>query len=148
MTAETERPHALIIEDEIIIAMGLQAQLTDLGYGSFAFAGAERQAYEQARLKCPDLVTVDVGLLDGSGLDAIEAILQTCGPLPVVYVTGNRDAVRHRPPGVVIEKPIGDAALAKAVALANASPQRPGVLLPGTPTGRIEARPELRSSVS
>ena len=137
MTAATERPHALIIEDELIIAMGLQAQLSDLGYGTFAFAGAERQAYEQARLKCPDLVTVDVGLLDGSGLDAIEAILQTCGPLPVIYVTGDSAAVRDRPPGVVIEKPVGDPALAKAVAEAKARPQRPGVVFPGAPPGQV-----------
>lgn len=130
MTAATERPHALIIEDELIIAMGLQAQLSDLGYGSFSFAGAELQAYEQAKLKCPDLVTVDVGLLDGSGLDAIEAILQTCGPLPVIYVTGDRAAVRNRPSGVVIEKPVGDSALAKAVAEARARPQRPGQVAP------------------
>ena len=123
MTADHERPHVLIIEDELLIGLGLQAQLSELGYGSFAFASAERQALEQALLKCPDLVTVDVGLLDGrSGVDAVERILQHCGPLPVIYVTGDAGAVPRHVGAVVLEKPVSSAARAAAVARAKASP--------------------------
>ena len=125
MASATLRPHALIIEDELISALALQAQLADLGYRSFAFAGAERQAVEQAGLQCPDLVTVDVGLLDGSGLDAIESILQLCGPLPVVYVTGDGGALSANESAVVVEKPVSDAALAHALMRAKARLQSP-----------------------
>jgi CheY-like chemotaxis protein len=124
MAQTTHRPHALIIEDELICALDLQAQLTDLGYGSFAFAGAELQALDQARLQRPDLVTVDVGLLDGDGLAAVDAILEFCGPLPVIYVTGNSGALVQRPDSVVLEKPVGAHALAAAVTRAKARPAR------------------------
>jgi len=119
----SDRPHALIIEDELIIALGLQAQLSELGYRSFAFAGTERQALEQALLKCPDLVTVDVGLLDGSGLAAADAILAACGPLPVVYVTGDAAAACGRPG--LVEKPVSDQALAAAIIAARADAPEP-----------------------
>ena len=120
-----DRPHALIIEDELIIAVGLQHQLTDLGYGSFAFASTDHQAVEQARLQCPDLVTVDIGLLDGNGIDAIDAVLQACGPLPVIYVTGDARQVRQAPDAVVVEKPVSDHALAMAVIRAKAARSTP-----------------------
>ncbi len=120
-----QRPHALIVEDELIIALGLQAQLSDLGFKSFSFASAVRQAVEQAELVCPDLVTVDVGLLDGSGLDAVEAILQVCGPLPVIYITGDRTAAPHGAPVVVLEKPVSDHALSEALRHARQNPAAP-----------------------
>lgn len=133
MASATLRPHALIIEDELISALALQNQLIDLGYRSFAFAGAERQAVEQARLQCPDLVTVDVGLLDGSGIDAIDTILQDCGPLPVVYVTGDGGSLRGREEAVVVEKPVSNAALAHAVVRAKARPQTGSPRRPAPP---------------
>lgn len=120
----TDRPHALIIEDELVIALGLQAQLSALGYGSFAFAGAELQALEQARLRRPALVTVDVGLLDGNGLDAIDGVLTLCGPLPVIYITGDGAAVSDWPDAVLVEKPVSDHGLAMALIRAKAAPAR------------------------
>jgi len=125
MAIHLHRPYALIIEDELLSGLGLQAQLSDLGYRSFAFAGTERQALEQAEFACPDLVTVDVRLLDGNGIDAVEAILGRCGPLPVVYVTGDRSALSGLGDAVVIEKPVSDHALADAVLRAKASPAAP-----------------------
>jgi two-component system, response regulator PdtaR len=126
MTAD--RRHALIIEDELLIGLGLQAQLSELGYGTFAFAGTELQALEQARLQCPHLVTVDVGLLDGDGVDAIDQVLRMCGPLPVIYVTGDGAGLaRRRPEAVMVEKPVSDAALAFALAKAKARPAQPSL---------------------
>jgi CheY-like chemotaxis protein len=124
MAITSQRPHALIIEDELIFGMALQLQLSDLGFRSFAFASTELQAIEQAHLACPDLVTVDVALLDGNGVDAVETIIRACGPLPVVYVTGDRRRV-DRPGAVVVEKPVGEGVLATAVKRAPAAPLRP-----------------------
>lgn len=120
-----QRPHALIVEDELIIALGLQAQLSDLGFRSFSYASAVRQAVEQAELSCPDLVTVDVGLLDGSGLDAAEAILQVCGPLPIIYVTGDRNRAPSGAPALIVEKPVSHHALAEALRHARLAPAQP-----------------------
>lgn len=122
----TDRRHALIIEDELLIGLGLQAQLSELGYGSFAFAGTEQQAVEQAGLRCPHLVTVDVGLLDGDGVDAIDKVLRMHGPLPVIYITGDGAGLtQRRPDAVMVEKPVSSAALAFALTRAKRQLARP-----------------------
>ncbi len=112
--------HALIIEDELITGMGLQVLLSDLGFTSFAFASAQGQALEQARLRRPDLLTVDVGLLDGDGVAAAHAIFADVGVLPTIYVTGQAQTLAAFDPAVVLEKPIGAADLARAFAAARA----------------------------
>jgi len=106
--------HALIIEDEIIAGVGMQLVLTDLGFDSFAFAGTAHQALEQALIRRPDLVTVDVRLLDGDGVEAARQIQGAIGRAPTVYVTGDPKALAHRPDVVVVEKPYGPADMARA----------------------------------
>lgn len=123
MTTSPRRPHALIIEDELTSGLALQLQLADLGFRSFAFAGTEHQAVEQARLCSPDLVTVDVRLLDGSGLGAVEAILTACGPKPVIFVTGDR-ALVDREDALIVDKPVNGEQLEAAVRRARTAPMR------------------------
>ena len=106
--------HALIIEDEIIAGIGMQLVLSDMGFDSFAFAGTEHQAVEQALLRKPDLVTVDVGLLDGDGMSAVRAIHGAIGPSPTVYVTGDPRALANHPHAVVVEKPYGPVDMVRA----------------------------------
>ncbi len=106
--------HALIIEDEIIAGVGMQLVLSDLGFDSFAFAGTANQALEQALLRKPDLVTVDVRLLAGDGIEAAHRIFGAIGRAPTVYVTGDPKALAHRPDAVVVEKPYGPADMARA----------------------------------
>ena len=126
--------HALIIEDEMITGVGMQFMLSDLGFASFAFAGTQAQAMEQALLRRPDLVTVDVGLLDGDGLSAVRAIRRVIGRLPTLYVTGDPRAVREareQEDGemVVVEKPFMPSDLASAYARLKAQPDFRGALL-------------------
>lgn len=97
--------HALIIEDELILGMGMQSMLTPLGYTSFAFASTAGQALEQAKLQWPDLITVDVNLIHGSGIDAVDAIFAACGSTSVIYVTGDPAAVHGIKDAVVVRKP-------------------------------------------
>jgi len=117
----TDGLHALIIEDEIIAGVGMQLVLSDMGFVSFAFAGTEYQALEQARLRRPDLVTVDVGLLDGDGRAAAAAIRRSIGPAPMVYVTGDIRALEHDPDAVVVEKPYTPVDMARAFQRAQAA---------------------------
>lgn len=117
--------HALIVEDELLIALGLQSMLGELGFASFAFAGTARQALEQAELQTPDLVTVDVGLLDGDGYEAVDAIQAARGPVPVIYVTGDSGAGARRPGAVVLEKPVSTHTLAAAMVRAREQIGRP-----------------------
>jgi CheY-like chemotaxis protein len=65
--------HALIIEDDAIIAMLIEDELRDLGYSSFDTACSEREAIKAVARKCPDLVTSDGSLFDGSGANAVRA---------------------------------------------------------------------------
>jgi CheY-like chemotaxis protein len=117
----TDGLHALIIEDEIIAGVGMQLVLTDMGFDSFAFAGTAYQALEQARLRKPDLVTVDVGLLDGDGITAAREICRSIGPAPTVYVTGDIRALADQPDAVVVEKPYTAHDMAKAYHRAQAA---------------------------
>jgi two-component system, response regulator PdtaR len=114
--------HALIIEDELVIGMEMQSVLSGLGFSSFAFASTAHQALEQARLRRPDLVTADVALLDGDGLDACAALEAACGPLPIICVTGQPDAVAGQGRALVI-KPFTAADIARACTEVLGTPQ-------------------------
>ncbi len=106
--------HALIIEDEIIAGVGMQLVLSELGFDSFAFAGTAHQALEQALIRAPDLLTVDVRLLDGDGVAAAREIYRMIGPSPTVYVTGDARALAGQTDAVVVEKPYGPGDMARA----------------------------------
>jgi CheY-like chemotaxis protein len=108
--------HALIIEDELILGMGMQSVLAPLGYSSFAFASTATQALELARLQRPDLVTVDVNLMHGTGLEAAKTITDACGPTPIIYVTGDPSALDGVDDAVIVRKPFTPADIARACA--------------------------------
>lgn len=108
--------HALIIEDESLIAMVIENVLRDCGFSSIAFAMSEADAVAGASRQCPDLITCDVRLNPGSGIEAIGSICQH-KPIPVIFVTGSPDEARARyPDHVVLIKPFTDAALRRAIA--------------------------------
>lgn len=99
--------HALIIEDETLTSQFIEDQLRELGFDSFAFAIDEEEAVVQALIVCPDLITSDVQLSKGCGIDAVQRI---CAGkrIPVLYITGMAVMVRERCPwAVVIQKPFG-----------------------------------------
>jgi DNA-binding response OmpR family regulator len=106
--------HVLIIEDEMLIGIDVLNCLATLGFDTFAFASAETQALEQARLQRPDLVTVDVGLLDGDGLSAAHALTREFGEMPFIYITGDPRKVQDVGGAVVVEKPFRHADLEAA----------------------------------
>lgn len=107
--------HALIIEDEFLTAMLIQDQLGDLGFTSFDIAMDEDEAYAAASEHRPDLITSDVQLNPGSGIDAVERI-RSSQPVPFLFITASAMVVRERcPKATVIQKPFGMADLRDAV---------------------------------
>jgi CheY-like chemotaxis protein len=107
--------HALIIEDEFLTALLIEDRLRDLGFTSFAFAMDEDEAAAAASHRCPDLITSDVQLSNGCGIDAVQRICDE-KPIPVLYITGTTSLVRDRCPwAVVIEKPFGMSDLREGV---------------------------------
>jgi len=77
----------LIIEDEPIIAMDLEAMVTDLGHSVLQIARTRNEAVAAIAQNPPGLVLADIQLADGSsGLDAVNEILAVC-EVPVVFIT-------------------------------------------------------------
>ena len=117
---ERAQRHALIIEDEELIAASIEEELRGLGFTSFGVARTEREAILFAAHQEPDLITVDATLEEGSG---VSAVLTICArrPVPVIVVTGNPMQVTL--PGVVtLGKPFNAAAFAIAYEQAEARP--------------------------
>jgi len=112
--------HALIIEDEILIAMEVEALLEEQGFDSFDIAESPEQALICAMRRAPDLITADYRIVGGTGIEAVAAIQAELGPIPVVYVTGNADQLHGRAQ-MVVDKPISPRRLAEACARATSA---------------------------
>ena len=109
--------HALIIEDEYLIAQSLQEMFEALGFTRFSFARSEDTAVAAAEGTRFDLISADVRLLPGDGVRAVEAICAR-RQLPVIFITGYKEELEERAPSaVVVQKPVQQAELAEAVAL-------------------------------
>ena len=97
--------HALIIEDESLIALTIEEALRDCGFSSFDLAVSAEEAVAAATRRCPDLITADVELRPGCGIDAVHSICSEA-PIPVLFITGSPLKVRTRmPEHALIEKP-------------------------------------------
>jgi DNA-binding response OmpR family regulator len=106
---------AFIIEDDYLIAQALQDMLERLGFRSFSFARSEDAAVLGAGGQPIDLITADVRLLPGDGLNAVRTICETRN-IPVIFITGYADELTDRAPdAVVVQKPVDEAELAAAV---------------------------------
>ncbi len=80
--------HALIIEDEYLIAALVEDELRSLGYDSFDIVDTYTAAIAAAERTCPDLITADDQLVEGSGIAAVAHIC-TAKTIPVVYILGD-----------------------------------------------------------
>jgi len=97
--------HALIIEDDDLIAIAIEGVLRQCGFTSFHFAVSLEEAVAAARERCPQLITADVELQPGSGIDAVQTICSAI-PIPVIFITARTEAARSRmPQHQVLSKP-------------------------------------------
>ena len=116
--------HALIIEDEPLISTSIEAILIDCGFTSFDFATSGEEAIKAAELRCPALITADVELSPGSGIDAVNAICRG-PPIPVIFITGSPSEVASRmPQHPLIVKPFTSEAVRSAVKVALAPSEK------------------------
>ena len=114
MTTAPAGKHALIIEDEMLIALEVESLLYDFGFASCDIVDNPDDAVRSAVAHRPDLVTADLRIVGGSGLDAMAAITARLGPVPHIYVTGNADMLAGRTAAPVVDKPLTRRALAEA----------------------------------
>ena len=116
----------LIIEDEPIISLDLQAIVSEMGHNVVGIATTRTEAVDLARKSPPDLVLADIQLADGSsGIDAVKDILADI-TAPVIFITAfpERLLTGQRPePTFLISKPFREetvkTTISQALFLAN-----------------------------
>jgi CheY-like chemotaxis protein len=114
--------HALIIEDEFLIALALEDMLSELGYLSFDWAGTEDEAVEAVRRRRPDLITADIHLRVGNGISAVARIDNEEPGVPAVFVTANDNIVLQMDrDAIVLSKPVRLSELSRACAKARSA---------------------------
>ncbi|RXA17590.1 response regulator [Methanosarcina sp. MSH10X1] len=81
----------LVVEDEHIVAMGIRAMLSNLGYTVTGVVSTGEEAIIKAESNLPDLVLMDI-MLKGNldGIEASKEIISRFG-IPVVYLTACSD---------------------------------------------------------
>lgn len=99
----------LIVEDQVILAMGLQCELQDGGYRVLELADHHQEALVIAREVKPDLALVNIGLADGDDGVALARDLKGMG-VPVLFISG-------QPEKAQLAKAVGIASLPKPYSL-------------------------------
>jgi DNA-directed RNA polymerase specialized sigma24 family protein len=111
----------LIIEDEPLIAMDLEALVEGLGHNVIGVARTRSEAIKVAETKRPGLILADIQLADGSsGLDAVNDLLKTF-EVPVIFITAypERFLTGERPePAFLIAKPFQPANVSAVISQA------------------------------
>jgi DNA-binding response OmpR family regulator len=115
--------HVLAIEDDVATVDRVEEALRGLGYRTFDIAFSAAEALDSARRRCPDLITADVRLVDGSGIDAV---LEICSdnPIPLVFITAARPEhiTATIPEAIIVAKPFEIDRIKSAVARAVKAP--------------------------
>ncbi|WP_380783164.1 response regulator [Sphingomonas sp. R86520] len=122
---------ALIVEDEIFVALDLERILTDAGYGVAGIA-ADRESAIAAAPGC-SFAFVDINLRDGPTGPEIARRMAADYGVKVVFVTANPAQIGDTDCVGYIRKPFSDSAILAAAALASegeAAPHTDVVLAP------------------
>lgn len=124
MKKATKALRILVVEDDWMVGPLLAEILEDLGHVVCAVEIDAVNAIAAAERDHPDLMIVDVGLGDESGLSAVTEILKR-GFVPHVFVTGDilRDLALG-PGAVLIQKPFRGSDLVTAIQRALLGPAR------------------------
>ena len=80
----------LVADDEHLVATGMVAALTDLGYKVIGPANDGKQAIEKARAERPDIAVLDIRMPGIDGLAAAETIYNELR-IPIVMVSAYSD---------------------------------------------------------
>ncbi|MDB5694773.1 MAG: transcriptional regulator [Sphingomonas bacterium] len=116
---------ALIVEDEIFVALDLERILQDAGYKVVAIAADRQEAMEVAD-QC-QFAFVDVNLRDGCTGPSIALRMARDHGVKVVFVTANPAQIEQPTPALgFVRKPFSEASILAAARLAtsNVEPAR------------------------
>ncbi len=82
-----EPARVLVVEDEVIVARDIQAQVEELGYVAVGHATSGEEAMVLAAELLPDVVLMDINIVGQiDGIDAALMIREACS-IPVIFLT-------------------------------------------------------------
>ena len=117
-----EHRRALIVDDEIIFAINLEADMRELGFDICDLAANGQQASQLAMSNQPDVVLMDINLEGGrEGIEVARWLHRVCDA-PIVFISGYTDPDtverihQQVPDARVLSKPVYRGRLAAAVA--------------------------------
>ena len=122
----TEPLRILIVEDEAVVLMQLEALLEDVGHLVVGTAMSAEEAVPLIGELRPELVLLDVQLQDGSsGLEVARAVRDQ--EVTIVFITANARMLGHDLEGAaaVINKPFNEKALEGSIAYLEECVHRP-----------------------
>lgn len=109
-------PEVLIVEDEPLVALNLEALVEDLGYTVMAALPDAASAWEQAARSAPDVAIVDLNLLDGkTGLLLAMRLAVELDVIVIVATANPDDIFGDEPVFEVVRKPYLNEAMAQAI---------------------------------
>lgn len=113
----------LLVEDDFLLARGMRAQLTRLGYVVTGLAATAAEAEALFRADPPDLVLLDVHLADATDGITLAGRLLAYQPVPLVFLTSDQDPetfarARLLGPFAFLPKPFEGPVLGHAIELA------------------------------
>lgn len=78
----------LLVEDEFLIALGLEQELLQEGYHIASIVNSGEKAIEAVRQQSPDIILMDIRL--AGKIDGIEAAqqIQSFSSIPIIFMTG------------------------------------------------------------
>jgi DNA-binding NarL/FixJ family response regulator len=110
----------LVVDDDMLIVMGLTAQIEDMGLRVCGSASTAERGIELAELHRPFLVMMDMRL-DGAkdGVDAALAIHEKVGS-KVIFITGSQDPrtidrIQLDHPSAILIKPVSEVQLRNTI---------------------------------
>jgi FixJ family two-component response regulator len=121
-SAGMERPHVLIVDDDVSVREALQGLFESVGLDATCFASA-RELLDAGLPRRPGCLILDVRLPGSSGLDLQDRLAEMDDTPPIIFLTGHGDiamTVKAMKAGAVdfLTKPVRDQTLLDAVAAA------------------------------
>jgi CheY-like chemotaxis protein len=110
---------ALVVEDEILVAMYIEDLLTDLGFDVVALATDLEQAMPVAREGAFDVAVLDVNLAGRASFPVAEVLLERRIPFLFASGYGSKGLLERWRDAVRIQKPFRGEDLAAAIARAT-----------------------------
>ena len=116
-----QKLRVMIVEDELFVAMHLEAVLEEIGYDVTGIASNGESALKEFSSHRPDIVLMDINL--GAGMDGVTAAqqLRGYGDVQIIFVSAYNDgATKARieaalPGSCVLSKPVTPGSLKRAI---------------------------------